>query len=571
MIHSDRPLSRPATRRVGELCLAMGLVLALVAAPLAAQQAPNPSPGGTRTLEIVGGNQLTQETVDGQAVQRLRGNARLRMEETLMRAVLAVKYPNRAILERNVVIIDEGDTLWADRVVFRTRTKIGEATGAVRLSDGGAMLYAPSGTYNVDAKLATFEAGVRLVDTTSVLTSRRGTYGTETKVAVFVDDVRLRQEDLWLEADSLTHDREAGTSRARGRVFVEQIGGGAAESRIDTTTRTFLFGEDVVHSNPDRTSRVEGRPLLVQFQVDSAATDTLLISARVLDAVRTDTLERLVATDSVRIWQTDLTALADSAVYLKRRIPRAPTDTTGSFAATDVDTTLASGVPVDAALTPADTVTFGPVAGDSTAVAPAPADTARTQLLETLWLFGEPIIWVGRAQVTGDTVRVTLRDGAVDSLFVDGNAFVAQEDSLIARIQQMRGRTLRGRFEADSLRALRIGPNAEALYFRVNEEERALEQAIQVSSDALVFTLYRDEIRQVRAYSGKPQGIQASVYEPDAVPEAFALRGFTWMPERRPRRDQFFRDPARTERLIARLTRTEPSPPEPDTPPTDVR
>ncbi|MFB6099305.1 MAG: hypothetical protein ABEK84_09395, partial [Salinibacter sp.] len=76
-------------------------------------------------------------------------------------------------------------------------------------------------------------------------------------------------------------------------------------------------GDWLDNREQQRYSRVEGNALLVRIRTDSTGTpsDTLVVGARRLEAFRTDTHRRLVAVGSVRIWQPDLSAVADSAVY----------------------------------------------------------------------------------------------------------------------------------------------------------------------------------------------------------------------------------------------------------------
>src|SRR5690606_33721019 len=150
-----------------------------------------------------------------------------------------------------------------------------------------------------------------------------------------------------------------------------------------------------------------------------------------------DSLQRLIATASVRTWRRDLAATAHSVVY------------------------------------------------DRIVVDDQPAN-------DRVRMYGDPIAWLHDNQVTGDTVRVLAAEEQTDTLFVDGNAFVAREDSSVKRIHQLRGKTLVAVTEDDSLRTLTVGPQAEAINFRTNENDEP-GGAVRMSADRIIFHFDGDE------------------------------------------------------------------------------
>ncbi len=433
----------------------------------------------TRVVIIEQADSLAGLVLNGERIQKLIGRVRLRQDAATLEAQQAIDYldRNEILFTGRVRIIDTPDTLEADRILYNSRSKIGRATGRVRLADGEAVLRAPSGTYNRGRKQATFTEGVQLSDSTSVLTSLLGTYDTNSKIAVFYDSVRLAQEDLTLAADSIVHRRTEDLTDAYGTVEIEQF-----EAEPDTASpieRTFLYGTFVQHNKTEGRSRIKGNPLLIQLRTDSTGTDTLLVRARLLEALRTDTLTHITALDSVRVWQTELAATADSMVYTKR----------------------------------------------------APVDSGQAQPA-WLELYRQPVLWFAQTQVSGDTIRMVLKQEALDSLVVRANAFLAQWDSTLARVQQIQGRNLLGQFEADSLRSLLVGPNAEALYFRAEEEDSTLAGAVRLSADQIQMLFASDTLETLKGLTG----IEGLYYEKENIPELLQLSGYRWMPEQKPTR-----------------------------------
>lgn len=522
MASGERGIGRAGARVLG------WAALLLWAMPAAAQE--------SRIVTIVNADSVSGEVVDGERLRTLIGRVHLRQDSTDLRARRATQFLDRdeILFEGEVEIAGAADTLNAREVTYNSRTRVGNAVGDVRLADaeaelfsrtvtyfrsqrratfdepvrlvereGGAVLTSERGTYHTGRKEALFDGDVTLVDSTTTLTSARGRYGTEDKRADFFGGVRLvRPPGTRLDADSLTHFRDTEVSYASGNVRIERFGGADEEvEEADSTRRTLLFGGTAFHDERARFSRVERDPLLVRLQADSTgATDTLLVRAAVLEASQPDVrdgralpagaaLQRLIARRDVRLFGPQLAAVADSAAFDRVEFRRS----------------------------------------DSLAAAPPTEDVIR--------LYREPVAWMhprGSAvytEVSGDSIVVSARGEAVDSVRVMGNAFTAQPDSSLGRINQIRGRQLLALFARDSLRWIKVWPNAEAVYFRA-DDAGALEGAVRFSADSLAFRFRGDDLRDVRGV----RGIEGTYYDAGLIPEPLRLDGFRYAPERRPTR-----------------------------------
>lgn len=457
-----------STRRVVTVVALAALCLQCAAAQSGADSVR------TRTVQILNADLSSLALVDGARVRTSEGNVRLQQDSTSLRADRVTEYLDRdqILFVGDVLIIDAGDTLRAEQVRYDTRTKTGRAEGDVRLSDGEVTVFAPAGRYFVDEKRTVFEEGVTLVDSATTLTSVGGVYFSEEERAEFFGDVRLEEPRTTLDADSVTYLRAVEVAEAHGDVRILRLGGD--EAAADSLDRTFLFGAYAYNDERAGTSRVEGDPLLVRVQADTlGAVDTLVVRAVELVTTRRDTLQRLVAVGAVRVWQRDLAAVADSAVF--------------------------------------DRIDGEPVRED-------------------VWLYRDPIAWFETTQVTGDTLHVVGRGGGVDTLRVPSAAFVAQEDTLTGRIHQLRGARLVGVFEADTLRTIDVGPDAEVIrYLRSDADEP--DGAIQASAaDRLLVQFRGGEVHRV---SGR-RDIDGFMYPEHLVPNDLALPGFRWLPDRRP-------------------------------------
>jgi lipopolysaccharide export system protein LptA len=582
------------------------------AAPVDSVQEEDVAADDTSETErvLVNADSLSALTRDGERIQELFDNVEVDQDTTRLRSEYGLRYLNRdeLLFTGDVVIYERGDTLRADTVAYNKRTKVGRARSNVRLTDGDVVVRAPRAVYYTEEKRSVFPDSVTLVDSSRVLRAQWGTYFSPDQRAEFEGEVRLTDPQTYLEADSLTYYREQDRSIAVGNVFVRRAETEDA-SPADTTSRTYLFGDWVDNQQNNRYSETRGRALLLRVQLDSTGspTDSLVVRGRRLEAFRTDQYRRLIAVDSVRIWQNNLAAVADSAVYDRvlatgeTDSARAPRPLPASRTPPGADTVDGPERPTDSLVAPdgpmavADSLAGGDARGglpskadssrsdaeeardttegpppDSLATAerarsdssraapdslrdrPAAAGwerpTARSESalpLEESRLFGAPVTWFERSQVWGDSIRVRSHNRSLDTVFVRGAAFAAQQDTTLDRIQQLKGRNLTAHFRRDSLRRIVARPNAQAIRF-LSTSEGALRGGARASGDSIVLHFRNGRMKRTSIKGG----VESTYYRtPDAIPEPFRLDGFQWTPDRRPTRDGLLRAPRVRERL----------------------
>ncbi len=424
------------------------------------------------TVAIVTGDSLAGMEINGEYIQYIVGRVQVVQDSTQLASHRAERNVTlrESIFIGSVSTVDRGDTLLADTLLYDEANKVGRASGNVQLTDGDVVAYATTGWYAVEEKRAEFPDGLRLVDSTAVVTGLVGEYWTQEKRAELAGDVHLGSEEWSLWADSLTHLRVSRVSVARSNVVLAQA---------SDTDSIYIFGEWARRNEESGHSNVTGQPLLMQLSRDSVGTaaiqspDTLLVRASELN-LREDAGGRrhLTATRNVRVWRQQVAAVADSMVFIQRE-----------------------------------------------------------EELDVLWLFGMPVVWVEDTQVAGDTVKIVLDGGDVDSLLAFGNAFVAQMDSITGRINQARGRSLIGSYGADSISVFTLRPNAEVLYFYKDNDD-APDGALQASGDE-VQVVFKENTLQTFRFGIDIQGTR---YPETGLPNPLGLQGVRWIPDGRPKR-----------------------------------
>lgn len=386
---------------------------------------------GSRVVEIEHADSLVGRVIEGEEVRELIGNVRLRQERIVMACDRALQYiaSGKVQLTGHVVVVDSNITMTAPRGMFFRDDKRAEAYDDVVLDDGSVHLTARAGEYFVNRRTAYFRDHVVVRDTGSVMS-----------------------------ADSLTYFRDEKRSIATGTVRLHHF--------RDNVT---LYGGRVDHRSARQYTKVTRDPVLVQ--IDSAAggdRDTLIVRGIVMESFR-DSVRRLIATDSVRILRSTLSATCGIAVMY-----------------TD---------------------------GDS------------------LLLRTAPVVWYEQTQVTGDSINVYLEHRRLRRVSVMGSAFAAsQEDSLRPdRFDQLSGETMQMYFAGRALHMIDVDTRATSVYYVY--EGLSPNGLNKISGDRVLLTFDHGRILDIRVYAGVQGSYIPENLVSDRETE-YALPGLHWRSRR---------------------------------------
>ena len=234
---------------------------------------------------------------------------------------------------------------------------------------------------------------------------------------------------------------------------------------VQSADGTTVFGDSLV--NFDREERAVVPRAARMIQTDSTADggiDTLLVSSREMESVA-GPARALLARDSVKISRSDLAARCGLATFL----------------------------------------------------------TAEDRIL----LAGDPVVWHGRNQLTGDTIEVRLTDRRLHSVVVRGRAMaVSRADSLRPqRFDQLTGRRLTMFFTEGKVRQIDVEGTATNLYYLY--DDAAPNGANRSSGDRILMDFTDGQIDRIKVVRGA-QGEylpEKMVYGREAE---YNLDGFHW-------------------------------------------
>lgn len=277
-------------------CIVWVLLLAVWVGPASAQETEGDGPKEVQ----VAFDSLRVRVIEGRTVAEWLRPV-LRQEDFQLRANNGFDEGNGFIrFWGDVVIVEKGDTIRAERVRYQRDERIGEARGNVRMSDGEVTLLAPFGRYFSEEEITVFEEGVTYQDSASVLTADWARYLSADNRAEFARNVRLTQDGMDLSADSILHLRETEESRAWGRVAADRF-------EASDSVRTRILADSLYRNARKDSIRVAGGARLLQL--DLAARDTLILMAVTIDIGEGGTLS---ARDSVVVAAQGYAFRADS-------------------------------------------------------------------------------------------------------------------------------------------------------------------------------------------------------------------------------------------------------------------
>ena len=273
-------------------------------------------------------------------IGRATGRVRLTDGDVIVLAPEARYFADakRSVFEAGVTLVDSVSVLTSRRGVYFSEAKRAEFAGQVELRDLSSYLSADSVVYfRADDRSEAFgRVFVERFGEREERVDRAAARDTTRRTLLFGDTLRTRDAGAFSRTDGrallvqLRRDTAAAADddppppdTARAAASDTAAASVAALLARDTTQLDMAQADSVqadsVQADSVQADSARTASTLVDAAPDTAAaagtTDTLLVAARALEARRRPGLRRLIAIDSVRIWQPRLAAVADSAVY----------------------------------------------------------------------------------------------------------------------------------------------------------------------------------------------------------------------------------------------------------------
>jgi lipopolysaccharide export system protein LptA len=464
-------------------------------------------------LEILYADRL----LGGGGFERLKDSVVLKHQNSLIYCDSAHFYgaENLAKLFGRVKIEDQEDPIVVTSryAEYDGNTQLAKLRNTVVFKNAETTLYTDFLDYDRSTGEANYFNDGKVVDSTNVLTSEKGLYQTQLDKITFRDNVILENPDYVMRSNVLFYYTETKIAETEGITNVESTEGNKLNAKsgsfYDTENKIFKFYDGDVETE---TSTVFGEILLY---------DELQQYYEAFENVSIYNKERNVEVfgDYGKYWED----IQYSKVY-GNALVRKYFEMDTLFMVADTLISQDSEMPEERFLLafPNMRMIKSELAGRSDSMAYKYADS-------TIYLFGDPILWNNKSQITADSVHILLANQDIDKALLRGNAFAVTKDT-VSNYNQIKGRKMTGYFEEGDIRLLDVEGNGESLYFAL-ENDSTLRGINKLLCGRIIMYFSEKQVSKI-SHTLKPE---ASFTPPHMIKEdQKALKGFSWREDERP-------------------------------------
>ncbi len=120
--------------------------------------------------------------------------------------------------------------------------------------------------------------------------------------------------------------------------------------------------------------------------------------------------------------------------------------------------------------------------------------------------FGSPMVWAQGSQMSSDTMYMQIVNESLDNLLLLGNAFLVNTEHDSTKFNQIKGRKITGFFANNELERLFVDGNAESIYYTRDDNNIRYQDMYHSRSSRIKLLVENNEITQfipIRAIEGK--------------------------------------------------------------------
>ncbi len=455
---------------------------------------------------------------DGQKVRRLIGHVIFAQETSTMYCDSSLYYVSENVMEAfgKVKIIDDSVTITSRKLIYYGETRDAKLRENVVYTKGEQKLVTNFLDYNMDTEIGNYFNEGTLSDSTNVLSSEIGYFYGLQDYALFWKDVLLIAPDYTLEADTLRYNTVSKVAKTPGNTVITtedetilHADGGEFRTELDQSDfvsgnietedyymeadelffddlkkyydatgnvkltakndDVIITGDEGYNDDKNGISKVYGNAVMRRILEE----DTLYLSADTLVSIESDydSAKRILAYPNVKVWRFNLQGLSDSAAYFLQ---------------------------------------------DS-----------------LLYFYFDPIFWNKKNQIKGDTVIAEITEDEIKTMFLEQNAFLTSEDTLL-NFNQVKGRTMEAIFKDSEIDKIYVNGNGESIYY-VNDDNDPNDIFLlgmnRILCSDMTIRLIDEEVDNISFYI-KPE---AKFIPPDELTEDIQrLQGFSWRSDERP-------------------------------------
>lgn len=452
------------------------------------------------------------------------------------------KYPGATIFnsddQRKVQFRHQGMDIWCDVAVLYQKTNQVKAFGDVFIQQGDSLkMNSNFVEYNGDTKIALAKENVKLrnekmtletqelffdrntqeayylnhgkiSDEENVLTSKEGRYFVAPKKSQFSSQVNITNADFQINSLTLDYYHSTGhvymfgPTTITGRDYIAY----GEKGFYDTKTEKGYF-MDMARIDYDN-KRLTGDSLYFdKFRNFASATNNIIIR---------DTINHTL----VKGHYGEIHKAKDSMFITKKALIASLVDKDSVYIhAKRIMVTGKTGARIVRAYTGAR-IYKTDIQGKCDSIHSSQT-TGLTQLI------GKPILWSGKSQMTGDHIELlaNTQTEKLDSLRVFDNAFLIEKDTLGEGYNQVKGKTLKGKFKENKLNNVNLYQNTEVIYYVYDDQNNPAGINKSKCSQIRVDFATNQQIETVIFY----KDVDGGIYPEDKInKEELRFPNFNW-------------------------------------------
>lgn len=416
------------------------------------------------------------------------------------------------------VKMTQGDTLrlTSDYAYYDGNAQLAQARYNVVLRHRKSVLYCDSLDYDRMYSFGNFFEGGKLVDGTAVLTSDWGEYHTDTKMAMFYYDVRLRDKKFYLTTDSLYYDTR--TSRAHI----------VGPSNI-TSGGSHIYSEDGYYNTKTEQSELFGRSVMK----DKGKT---LIGDSVYHNAKTGlnhAYNNVIYTDSVNknMLTGDYAEYNDSTGYAmatNRAVAYDFSQKDTLYMHADTFKIFTFNIRTDSVYRKVHA--YNKVRAYRRDVQAVCDSLVYSSLDSCMYMYRDPIVWNLGQQLTGEEIRVYMKDSTVDHAHVINQAFSVEMLHDSVHFNQISSKEMKAFFQKGEMSEAQAIDDVHIIYYPIDEADSSL--ILLNYQETSLAKLFFENRKMKRAWTNKSSGTMYPMTQ--IPPDKYFLPGYNWFDYIRP-------------------------------------
>ena len=459
------------------------------------------------------------------------GNVVVKQNGVIIMCDSAIRKIESATIEGfNHVYIYQPDTftlVGGEYLRYDENTKVALVTGReVILNDASMTLVTKQLQYNMAQQIGYYTNGANILSEQNTLTSKKGYYHRRGNTFYFKDDVVLTNPQYTMKSDTLEYFSSIKTAYFYGPTKI-------------------VSGENTIVCNygwyNTKTEKAQFSKSATIFSKENTITaDSLLYDKKLGIGRGYGNIKLTDSTENIEVY-------GQKGLYKEKTKESLITDKPMAIQIGEGDTML---VLADTFYFINDSLKRQLHAYPNTAILQKEFQGKCDSLIykfndSTISLFGKPILWNDKNQITGDTIHVELKNNKINRLRVVDNAFLASEIKT-KTYNQIAGRSMLNSFSENKLKSVLVEGNAESIYYlRDNETDSAQYTGVnKVACAKMLIGFDSSKVIGIKFY-GNPEGKMYPIK--DFVETEKFLSGLDWQIENKPKVIEFLERQKRKE------------------------